>query len=146
MTESQGGPADSQASLGVGRGSTTPNRPKKRLPSTKKKGGAVASPPDDIPPVPGMPASSPAASLSMSLASPIHTNYTYPAQHHAHDYGHAHSHAHGPNPGQPGFFPPEYSAYGYPGHHGYMNPAGLQSPFPPPHHAPHSSPGHGRAM
>lgn len=139
-TDSQ---ADGQAALGV----TTPNRPKKRLPSGKqKKGGASAtSPSDDIPPVPSLHdmhrATSPG--LGMSLASPISTNYTYPAAHH--DYAHAHAHHGHPHPGAPGYgYPPEYS-YGYPQHYPHMgvNPAGLQSPYhPPPHHAPQSSPGH----
>lgn len=145
--ESNGAATDSQASLGVG----TPNRPKKRLPSGKHKKGSesLASPTginDDLPPVPPIPdmhrQSSP--HLGMALASPISTNYTYPA-HHYDQNGHAH---HGGGTGQPGFYPPDY-AYGYGhGHHPYanigVNPNGLQSPYgaPPPHHAPHSSPGH----
>lgn len=84
-------PNDQQASAAgmIGQGTPATGRPKKRLPSGKRKGGPNSNPdlsqPSDIPPVPSLPDMHRQPSphgMGMTLQSPMTANYPYPSPHH----------------------------------------------------------------
>ncbi|RSH90748.1 transcription factor of the MADS box [Saitozyma podzolica] len=114
-----------EAAAAVGQGTPVSARPKKRLPSGKRKGGAAAQPdvpsqPEVIPPVPSIPDMHRQASPHMMnhLASPLSAGYHIPPEYQHHQAHAAAVAAHAqPSPTNPAFGYPQGDQYGY-----YANP------------------------